>query len=368
MTHTDDERYMRRALTLARKGQGRTSPNPAVGCVIVRDGRIVGEGWHKKAGTPHAEIHALSQAGELARGADLYVTLEPCCHHGKTPPCADALIAAGVRRVVAGMADPFPQVAGRGLQKLRRAGILTEVGLLEESCRELNKGFIKAVTTGMPYVIYKAAMTMDGAIATVTGHSRWVSGETSRRTAHRLRSVCDAVMVGVDTILADNPELTVRHVRGRDPLRVIVDSRLRTPESVQVLQGSAARKTIIATCERDPDAHRRYTAHGARVLVCRAFDGRVAMPDLLARLGEQGVQSILLEGGSRLAGEMLQSGLIDECIFFYAPKVVGNGFAPFAITSVATMDQAFRLQVRKVGMSGEDVVVYARPEVLCLPA
>ncbi|MCE1225791.1 MAG: bifunctional diaminohydroxyphosphoribosylaminopyrimidine deaminase/5-amino-6-(5-phosphoribosylamino)uracil reductase RibD [Geobacteraceae bacterium] len=363
-----DIAYMKRALSLARKGLGRTAPNPAVGCVIVRDGGIVGEGWHKKAGTPHAEIHALTMAGAAAKGADVYVTLEPCCHHGKTPPCCDALIAAGVRRVVAGMVDPFLQVAGQGLQKLRQAGIRVEVGLLEEQCQALNKGFIKAVTTGMPYLVYKSAMTLDGNIATVTGHSRWVTGEESRRFVHRLRSHCDAVMVGVDTVIVDNPQLTVRHVRGRDPLRVIVDTRLRTPESVHVLNGTDPGRTIIATCETNPEFHQRYQLQGAEILVCREYDGRVEMTDLLRKLAVRGVQSILVEGGSRLAGDLLQRRLIDECIFFYAPKVVGNGFAPFAIQGISTMDQAIQLEVQRVGMSGPDVVVYARPVGVCSPA
>ena len=363
-----DIAYMKRALSLARKGIGKTAPNPAVGCVIVRDGAIVGEGWHKKAGTPHAEVHALAMAGAAAKGADVYVTLEPCCHHGKTPPCCDALIAAGVRRVVAGMVDPFLQVAGQGLQKLRQAGIRVEVGLLEEQCQALNKGFIKAVTTGMPYLIYKSAMTLDGNIATVTGHSRWVTGEESRRLVHRLRSQCDAVMVGVDTVIADNPQLTVRHVRGRDPLRVIVDTRLRTPESVNVLNGTDTCKTVIATCETDPAIHQRYLSQGADILVCREYDGRVEMTDLLHKLTARGVQTLLVEGGSRLAGDLLQHNLIDECIFFYAPKVVGNGFAPFAIQGISTMDQAIQLEVQRVGMSGPDVVVYAKPVGLCSPA
>ncbi len=363
-----DITFMRRALALARKGLGLTAPNPAVGCVIVRDGRVVGEGWHKKAGTPHAEVHALAMAGDAARGAEVFVTLEPCCHHGKTPPCCDALIAAGVKRVVAGMVDPFLEVAGRGLQTLRQAGIRVEVGLLEEACKELNKGFIKAVTSGRPYLVYKTAMTMDGNIATVTGHSHWVTGETSRKLVHRLRAQCDAVMVGVDTIIADNPQLTVRHVRGRDPLRVIVDSRLRTPESVQVLQGPDVGKTLIATCETDENIHRRYTDQGALVLVCREYDGRVDMDDLLRKLATRGVQSILLEGGSRLAGDLLQHGLIDEYIFFYAPKLVGNGFAPFAISGISSMEEAYKLRVQKVARSGEDLVVYARPEGTCLPA
>ena len=364
----NDSRYMQRALTLARKGVGRTAPNPAVGCVIVRDGQVVGEGWHKKAGTPHAEIHALHQAGALARSADVYVTLEPCSHHGKTPPCSEALIKAGVRRVVTGMIDPFDQVSGKGIEQLRGAGILVEVGLLEAACRELNKGFVKYVTSGLPHVIYKSAMTLDGNIATVTGNSRWASGEESRRYVHRLRDTCDAVMVGVDTILADNPQLTVRHVRGRSPLRVIVDTRLRTPESVSVLTGPLAKKTIIATCEADPKVHRRYQAQGATVMVCEEFDGRVFMADLLQKLGRFGVQTILLEGGSRLAGNMLKNSLIDEFVFFYAPKLVGNGFAPFTLSGIETMDAAIRVVIDRVGMSGSDIVVHSRPEAPCSPA
>ena len=363
-----DMKYMKRALALARRGLGRTAPNPAVGCVIVRDGQIVGEGWHKQAGTPHAEVHALAMAGAAAKGADVYVTLEPCCHHGKTPPCCDALIEAGVKRVIAGMVDPYLQVAGQGLQKLRQAGIRVEVGLLEEQCAELNKGFIKTVLTGMPYLIYKTAMTLDGNIATVTGHSRWVTSEASRRLVHRLRSGCDAVMVGVDTVIADNPQLTVRHVKGRDPLRIIVDTRLRTPESVCLLSGLDAAKTIIATCEANPEVHQRYLEQGATILVCHEYDGRVDMDDLLRKLAVKGIQSILLEGGSRLAGDLLQRNLIDECIFFYAPKVVGNGFAPFAMQGISTMDEAVRLKVQRIGMSGPDVVVYAKPEAVCSPA
>ncbi len=363
-----DSRFMKRALSLARKGLGRTAPNPAVGCVIVRDGTIVGEGWHRQAGTPHAEVHALNMAGAAAQGADVYVTLEPCCHQGKTPPCCDALITAGVRRVIAGMVDPFLKVAGQGLQCLRQAGIRAEVGLLEEECRDLNKGFIKAVTAGIPYLIYKTAMTLDGNIATVTGHSRWVTGEESRRLVHRLRTHCDAVMVGVDTVIADNPQLTVRHVKGRDPIRVIVDTRLRTPESVNVLKQQDSARTIIATCETDTTIHQRYQAQGVTILVCREYDGRVEMRDLLHKLAGLGIHSVLLEGGSRLAGDLLQHGLIDECIFFYAPKVVGNGFAPFALQGIATMDEAIRMKIRRVATCGDDLVVYARPEMLCSPA
>jgi diaminohydroxyphosphoribosylaminopyrimidine deaminase/5-amino-6-(5-phosphoribosylamino)uracil reductase len=364
----EDLKYMKRALALARKGIGRTAPNPAVGCVIVKDGAVVGEGWHRKAGTPHAEIHALEMAGAGARGADVYVTLEPCCHTGATPPCSEALIKSGVKRVVAGMHDPNPRVNGGGLAALKKAGIATSSGLLEEACRAINLPFCKHVTTGLPYVTYKCAMTLDGKIASSTGESRWISCEESRRYVHRMRSRCDAVMVGVDTVIADNPQLTVRHVRGRNPLRVIVDSHLRTPESVTVLSGQLPSRTIIATTESDPRVHLRYLNHGATVLVCQSREGRVSMEDLLQRLGGMGIQSILLEGGSRLAGTMLQQGLIDECVFFYAPKVIGSdGFSPFAITSINDMAQALAFTNLEVRRIGSDIIVSARPEASCSP-
>lgn len=364
-----DTKYMKRALTLARKGIGKTSPNPAVGCVIVKNGVIVGEGWHKKAGGPHAEIHALEMAGENARGGDVYVTLEPCCHTGKTPPCSEALIKAGVKRVVAGMCDPNPQVSGGGLDALKQAGIKIVCGVLESDCRAINLPFIKQVTTGMPYVTYKCAMTLDGNIATITGESRWISGEESRKYVHRMRAQMDAVMVGVDTVIADNPQLTVRHVRGKNPLRVIVDTRLRTPESVNVLNGELSAKTIIATTESNPRVHARYLTQGVTIVVCEEDDGRVSMKDLLQKLGALGVQSILLEGGSRLAGDMLQHGLIDELVFFVAPKIIGNnGFAPFTLQGITSMTQALKLEFTDVRRIGEDIVITARPEGSCSPA
>jgi len=363
-----DTKYMKRALTLARKGIGRTSPNPAVGCVIVKDGAIIGEGWHKRAGGHHAEIHALEMSGARARGAEVYVTLEPCSHTGKTPPCSEALIRAGVKRVVAGMSDPNPQVNGGGLRALRQAGIETVCGVLEEECRSINRPFLKFIATGQPYVTYKCAMTLDGKIASVTGESRWISCEASRRVVHRMRAGSDAIMVGIDTILADNPQLTVRHVRGTNPLRVIVDSRLRTPESVAVLSGSMAQGTIIATTETNPKVHARYLIRGARLLVCSSENGQVNLHDLWNKLGEIGVQSLMLEGGSRLAGEALRQGLIDLCVFFYAPKVIGSdGFSPFAITGITDMAHSIPFHDLSMRRVGTDMMVSARPEKLCLP-
>lgn len=366
---TSDSTYMKRALALARKGIGRTSPNPVVGCVIVRDGAVIGEGWHRKAGSPHAEIHALKMAGDAARGADVYVTLEPCCHTGATPPCTDALIRSGVSRVIAGMRDPDPRVSGGGLAALKQAGIETVCGVLEKECRAVNLPFIKHITTGLPYVTYKCAMTLDGKIASITGESRWISGDESRKHVHRMRSHNDAVMVGVDTIIADNPLLTVRHVKGRNPVRIIVDSRLRTPTTVDILSGPLAHATIIACTEDDPAVHRRYLQTGVSVLVCDPREGRVDLRDLLEKLGRLGIQSILLEGGSRLAGDALTRGLIDECVFFYAPKVIGSdGFSPFAITGITEMSHAMAFTDLSVRRMGHDIVVTARPEGTCLPA
>jgi diaminohydroxyphosphoribosylaminopyrimidine deaminase/5-amino-6-(5-phosphoribosylamino)uracil reductase len=361
-------KYMKRALTLARKGIGRTSPNPAVGCIIVKKGAVIGEGWHKKAGGPHAETHALEMAGAAAKGSDVYVTLEPCCHTGKTPPCCDALIKAGVKRVIVGMSDPNPQVSGGGIAALQQAGIETSCGVLKDACQAINLPFIKQITTGIPYVTYKCAMTLDGNIATITGESRWISCEDSRKHVHRMRSRMDAVMVGVDTVIADNPQLTVRHVRGRNPLRIIVDTRLRTPESVIVLSDPHSTKTIIATTETNPKVHLRYLKQGATIIVCEQLDGRVSMKDLLQKLGAMGVQSILLEGGSHLAGDLLQHDLIDELVFFVAPKIIGNnGFAPFTLQDITSMDQAIRLNFTDMQRSGADLIIRARPERSCSP-
>lgn len=361
-----ETRYMKRALTLAKKGLGTTLPNPVVGCIIVKNGKIIGEGWHKRAGGHHAEVHALEMAGGEARGADVYVTLEPCSHTGKTPPCCEALIRAGVRRVIAGMSDPNPLVNGNGLRALQKAGIETLCGVLEEECRTVNRPFLKFMATGQPYVTFKCAMTLDGKIASVTGESRWISCEASRTVVHRMRSRCDAIMVGVDTIIADNPHLTVRHVKGRDPLRVIVDTHLRTPESVSVVSGQLASGTVIATTETNPRVHARYLKNGASILVCAAENDKVDLRDLWDKLGKRGVHTILLEGGSRLAGQALQKGLIDECVFFYAPKVVGSdGFSPFAITGITDMARSIQFRDLSVKQVGTDIMVTAYPESPC---
>jgi len=356
---------MRRALALARRGIGKTSPNPAVGCVIVNNGEIVGEGWHRKAGTPHAEVHALRMAGERARGADVFVTLEPCAHYGKTPPCTEALIRAGVARVFVGMTDPNPLVSGRGLAALRGASIHVECGVLEDECRRVNEPFVKHVTTGRPFVILKSAMTLDGKTATATGDSRWVTNESSRRYVHRLRSMVDAVMVGVGTLIADDPLLTCRMgVRGSDPLRVIVDSRLRTPPTAALFGMASAAKTLIATIEPGSSRAGALVNAGAELLQCREEAGKVDLADLMIRLGERRVQSVLLEGGRELAGAALRGGLIDRFLLFYAPKILcaEDGFGLCAGAGPLRMADATRLRDITVRRFGEDILVSGYPE------
>jgi len=363
-----DRKYMKRALALARRGVGKTAPNPAVGCVIVKDGIIVGEGWHKKAGEPHAEAEALVMAGEMARGADAYVTLEPCCHTGRTPPCSKALAEAGVKRVIAGMSDPNPMVNGNGVKYLESKGIMVYLGMMEEECRNINRGFIKQMTKGVPYITYKCAMTLDGRIATYSGDSRWISSAESRKRGHRLRALSDAVMVGVDTVISDDPLLTVRDVKGRNPVRIILDSRLRTAENSAIIESTRLGEagTIIATISTDEALTRRYLDKGVSILHCAELDGRVDPVDMLERLGERGINSILLEGGGKVAGELLKLGLIDECLFFYAPLAAGgDGYPAFAINGISEIASAYRFRISQISKSGCDIMVRAFPEKLC---
>lgn len=348
---------MKRALRLARRG--RTSPNPMVGAVIVRDGVIVGEGFHPKAGEPHAEIFALNAAGDSANGADLYVTLEPCCHKGRTPPCTDAIIRSGIKRVFAAMVDPNPEVGGKGIEILKSAGIEVHVGLMESEARELNRGFIKRVTTGLPFVLWKAAMTLDGKIATRTGDSRWVTGEKARRYAHQLRTRSDAVMVGIGTVLADDPELTVRGIRAAaNPLRVVVDSHARTPATARVLSPDAP--TIIATLRDIPeDRMDALWKAGARILGIREADGRIDLRYLMSELAKMGMNSVLLEGGGELAASMLDAGLIDRGIIFLAPKIIGGRDAktPVEGKGIELMSQALGVSKPKVRRFGDDIAL-----------
>lgn len=364
-----DERFMRRALTLARKGLGSTSPNPAVGCVIVRDGEVVGEGWHLKAGTPHAEVHALRAAGRQAATADVYVTLEPCSHFGKTPPCADALVEARVARVFVGMTDPNPKVSGSGIERLRRAGIDVAEGFLESECRSINRPFIKHVTTGLPFVTLKSAMTLDGKTATRTGDSRWVTGEPARRHVHILRGVSDAVMVGIGTVIADDPMLTCRVDGGSDPLRVVVDSGLSIPITAKLLNLDSAARTLVATISDDSIRRGAIESLGAEVIRCKEDNGRVDLGDLLRKLGDKEVQSVLLEGGAGLAGSFFRNRLVDSCLFFYSPKILGgDGIGLFSGGNIERMAEAVPLENLSVRQCGTDIMVEGEPRYSCLPA
>jgi len=352
-----DEIFMREALRIARNAEGRTSPNPLVGAVIVKDGKIIAEGWHRQAGTPHAEIHALNMAGELSRGATLYVTLEPCSHFGRTPPCANKIIDAGISRVVAAMSDPNPKVAGRGFELLRAAGVEVEVGLLESEARRLNEVFIKWVTRRLPFVTMKFACSLDGKIATSTGESQWISGIDSRRFTHHLRDINDAILVGVGTVLADNPNLTTRLVDGKNPVRVIVDSKARTPLDSKVVADNSAR-TIIATTNKAPQE--KISALKARgVEVITAGDELVDLKFLMHELAEREITSVLVEGGGTIHFSMLRAGLVDKVLAFVAPKIIGGSNALTAVEGAGfeKLSDAVELDDLTAQQIGKDILI-----------
>ncbi|SHI71244.1 diaminohydroxyphosphoribosylaminopyrimidine deaminase [Malonomonas rubra DSM 5091] len=358
--------YMQLALQLAQNGVGRTAPNPPVGAVIVRDGAVVGKGFHPKAGEPHAEVFALIHAGARAKGADVYVTLEPCSHQGKTGPCADALIAAGVKRVFIGVQDPNPQVAGRGIEKLRQAGIDVVTGVEGADCRRLLAPFARQITTGLPYCIYKTAMTLDGKTATSSGDSKWISGEQSRLLVHQLRDRVEAIMVGIGTVLADDPLLNTRlpESSGRDPLRVVVDSQLRMPLEAKMLSQESQAKTLIATCSRDDEKIVALRLTGAEVLSLPEVEERVCLQSLWQELGKRNVQRLLLEGGTTLAGAALKQGLIDQMMVFVAPKLIGGGsdFGIFSGEGCQQLKNAVPLSDLRYQQVGEDILITGEVE------
>lgn len=358
---------MARALELARKGLYSTHPNPRVGCVIVRDGQVVGEGWHVRAGEPHAEVHALRQAGERARGATAYVTLEPCSHHGRTPPCADALVAAGVGRVVAAMQDPNPQVAGRGLKRLEDTGIAVSSGVLEAEAKTLNAGFIKRMEQGLPFVRVKLAMSLDGRTAMASGESQWITGPAARAAVQRLRARASVVLTGADTVLMDAARLTVRPdelgldaeltalAASRPPLRVLVDGRLRVPSDVPFFQAGPALVATALEGREAPAGHELIAVPGA--------DGRVDLRRLLEALASRGVNEVLVEAGPRLAGAFAQAGLVDEYQIFFAGKFLGSGARPLLDWPLERMAEAPELSIVEVRAVGEDWRVIAVPRL-----
>jgi len=354
-------RFMRRALALAARGAGRVSPNPMVGCVLVKGGRIVGEGFHKKFGGAHAEVEALDAAGEKARGATAYVTLEPCSHFGKTPPCVDALIEAGVTRVVAAMRDPNPLVNGKGLAKLKKAGFAIETGLLEQEAQELNRGFISRVARRRPYVILKAAVSLDGKMATSAGRSKWITGPAARTEGHKLRAAADAIMVGINTVVSDDPALT-SHGKGKNPLRIILDSRGRMPFGAKVLDNAAP--TLIFAARRSP----RPAGEGERVPEGRVRVERLTVPNtnghlnlksILRILADRGIGTLLVEGGGELLTSFLTAGLADEIRLFIAPKLIGGKGANtfFGGKGIRSMTDALALEGMSVRKIGPDLMI-----------
>jgi diaminohydroxyphosphoribosylaminopyrimidine deaminase/5-amino-6-(5-phosphoribosylamino)uracil reductase len=355
----DDQQWMKRALRLAEKGRGRTSPNPMVGAILVKDGKVVGEGYHAKTGEAHAEIIALQQAREEARGAILYLNLEPCTHYGKTPPCAPQVIEAGVKRVVIGMEDPNPLVKGKGIEILRKAGLDVAVGILEKECRRVNEAFCKYILKKEPFVILKVAATLDGKMATRNGDSKWISGEASRRFVHKLRDQVDGVMVGIGTVLKDDPLLTARIRGGRDPYRIVLDSRLKVPEEAKVI-GTSPSKAIIATTELAPkDKIEKFEKRGVQVLVLDSKEGRVNLKSCLSKLGEIGMMNLLVEGGSQVNGSFLDEGLIDKLLLFLSPRLIGDhqALGIFGGRGVFILPKAIVLKEIKTKRLGEDILL-----------
>lgn len=362
----DLRHFMKRALALTRRGLGLSSPNPAVGSLVVAGGRVVGQGWHDRAGEPHAEVRALAAAGRAARGADLYLTLEPCHHQGRTPPCTQAILEAGVARVIYGAADPNPKVAGGGGEFLASQGLTVVPGVLAAECAWEHRFFITHATQGRPHVILKTAASLDGKTATARGQARWVTGPASRRFVHRLRGWVDAIVVGAGTALADDPQLTCRLAGGRNPLRVVVDTSLRLPPTARVLDPKAPPGCVVA-CGPGPDPQRRQELEraGAQVLpLPLAPGGGVDLAALLGELGQRGITSLLAEGGAGLAWGLLAAGLVQEVMYFFAPKLVGGQEAPPMIggAGVARMDQAITLTRPVVRRFGQDVMLWAALE------
>ena len=360
MTHSPDT-FMRRALELALEAVGSTSPNPPVGAVVVKNGQIVGEGHTQPAGEDHAEKVALRQAGELARGSTLYVTLEPCSHHGRTPPCTDATISAGVAEVCASVVDPNPQVSGRGLEQLRQAGILATLGQGHEDAEELIAPHAKFITTGTPLVTAKFAMSLDGKIATRTGDSKWITSEESRRYVHTLRAQSDAIMVGIGTVLADDPQLTARDADGvplpRQPLRVIVDSKGRLPPDANLLKQQG--QTLVFVSDKAAARQPYLESPSAEWLLAPGKDGRVDLRAMLSELGRRQITSLLVEGGGTLLGSLFDEGLVDRVVGFVAPVIVGGSTAPSPVagTGVERIADALRLHDVRVERFGNDVAI-----------
>jgi diaminohydroxyphosphoribosylaminopyrimidine deaminase/5-amino-6-(5-phosphoribosylamino)uracil reductase len=360
MNHTV---YMKMALDLARGTLGQTSPNPVVGAVVVKDNEIVGMGAHLKAGEPHAEVHAIQMAGEKAKGAVIYVTLEPCSHHGRTPPCSDLIIRTGIQKVFVATTDPNPQVAGRGIEKIKKAGIEVEVGLLQEEARELNKVFFYNISTGLPYVTLKTAVSLDGRTATATGESKWITGEKARLDVHQYRHQHDAILVGVNTVVKDNPSLTTRLPSGgKSPIRIILDTHLRIPKHAGLLHDQLAQTWIITGSNACDSLSGEFQELGVKVV--KMPSEKIKIKDVLKVLGEMGVTSLFVEGGAEVHGSFLKERTFQQLITYMAPKLIGGKFAPasFGGDGIKTMAEAVDLNIKEVVMVGNDIKIIAEPK------
>lgn len=365
----NDNDYMRLALQLAKKGCGWTAPNPMVGAVIVKDGQIIGQGWHERYGKPHAERNALAACTGDPKGATMYVTLEPCCHFGKQPPCVDAILASGIRRVVIGSADPNPAVSGKGVAILRAHKIAVTENVLREECDRLNRVYFRYITAGRPYVVMKYAMTMDGKIAAYTGVSKWITGEMSRDHVQQQRLRYSGIMVGVGTILADNPSLACHMADGKNPIRIICDTHLRTPLQAQVVMTAKEIPVILATCCADLNRQNSYRQAGCRVLCLNEKRGHVDLSRLMERLGQEQIDSVLLEGGGTLNWAALESGIVQQVQAYIAPKLFGGKSAktPVEGVGVPSPDAAFHLKNSRFINLGEDFLIESEVDYSCSP-
>ena len=354
-----DEEYMLRAVRLARNGIGFVNPNPLVGAVIVKNGNIIGEGWHEQYGQPHAERNALKNCTESPEGAEIYVTLEPCCHHGKQPPCTEAIIQAGIRKVYIGSDDPNPLVAGKGAELLRQAGIEVQTGVCQAECDKLNKIFFHYITTKAPYCMMKIAMTADGKTATRTGLSRWITNEASRRHVHETRKQFSGIMCGIGTVIADNPSLTCRIENPSNPTRIICDTHLRIPVECNIVRTADQVPTIVATSSQDEAKLEKLRNHGVQILKIKAHEGNINLKLLMKKLGEQGIDSVLLEGGACLHESALRAGIVQHVQIYIAPKIFGGVSAKTAVggLGVEEVDEAYRLSTPEIRTFGSDILL-----------
>ncbi|NKE08286.1 bifunctional diaminohydroxyphosphoribosylaminopyrimidine deaminase/5-amino-6-(5-phosphoribosylamino)uracil reductase RibD [Mesobacillus selenatarsenatis] len=359
----NNQDYMALAINLARATVGQTSPNPRVGAVLVKDGQIIGMGAHLKAGEPHAEVHAVKMAGEKAEGATLYVTLEPCSHFGKTPPCSNLVIESGINKVFVASVDPNPLVGGAGIKKMRDAGIEVEVGLMEEEAKALNKVFFHYISTGLPYVTLKSATSLDGKIATVTGESKWITGEEAREDVHHFRHAHDAILVGVNTVIKDNPSLTTRlDSGGKNPIRVILDTTLRSPLDSRIVNDHAADTIIVVGTDADPERVRQFSERSIEII--KLETAKIGIVDMLKKLGDRSITSVYVEGGAEVHGSFLKEKAFQQVITYIAPKLLGGKTAPTAYggKGIARLEDTVPLRIIDVKQIGQDIRIIAEPE------